>query len=152
MTTHPATRQEGVMLLEVLIGMLIFSIGILALLGLQAMSIKNTIEAKYRTEASFLASEIIGLMWVNRGASNANIDNFSTAGAAPCASTPTCEAWRTRVAQILPGVTVGGTNSPTIVVANDTGVRSVTVTISWKLPDADAATRSFMMLTQINGN
>ena len=40
-------RQGGVMLLEVLIGILIFSIGILAMLGMQAIGMRNTVEAKY---------------------------------------------------------------------------------------------------------
>lgn len=146
--------QRGVMLLEALIGILIFSIGILALMGLQAISVKNTIDAKYRTEASFLADEIIGLMWVDRGAANANIDNYSTAGGGtpPCAAVANCQAWRTRVAQILPGITLNGTNSPSITVVNNAGVRQVTIVISWKLPDAAAPVHSFRTITQVNGN
>ena len=42
---------------------LIFSIGILAMLGMQTIGMRNTIEAKYRSEASYLAAQIVGTMW-----------------------------------------------------------------------------------------
>jgi type IV pilus assembly protein PilV len=57
--------QGGVMLIEALVGILIFSIGILALIGMQGAAIKNTTDARYRSEATFLASQIIGNMWVD---------------------------------------------------------------------------------------
>src|SRR5690606_16603585 len=54
--------QSGVMLLEVLIGMLLFLIGIVGIVSLQAASAKHTTDAKYRTEAAYLANAIIGRM------------------------------------------------------------------------------------------
>ena len=59
------SAQQGVVLLEALIAILIFSMGILALVGLQAAMIKNTSDAKYRSEASFIAQQWIGVMWSN---------------------------------------------------------------------------------------
>jgi type IV pilus assembly protein PilV len=59
------TAQKGVVLIEALIAVLIFSMGILALVGLQAAMIKNTSDNKYRTDASFLAQERIGRMWAD---------------------------------------------------------------------------------------
>jgi type IV pilus assembly protein PilV len=41
-------EQQGVMMIEVLIGILIFSIGILAMLGMQTMAMRATVDAKYR--------------------------------------------------------------------------------------------------------
>lgn len=58
-------KQSGVMLLEALIGLLIFSIGILAMIGMQAISIKNSASATYRSEASYLANQIISQMWAS---------------------------------------------------------------------------------------
>jgi type IV pilus assembly protein PilV len=55
--------QQGVVLLEALIAVLIFSMGVLALVGLQAAMVKNTSDAKYRAEASFIAQQRIGLIW-----------------------------------------------------------------------------------------
>jgi type IV pilus assembly protein PilV len=55
--------QRGVILLETLIAILIFSIGILALVGLQAVMISNTTDAKYRSEASLIAQKRIAEIW-----------------------------------------------------------------------------------------
>ena len=51
--------QAGVMLLEALLGLLIFSLGVLALVAMQAVSTSNVSNAKYRVEAAFLAEEIM---------------------------------------------------------------------------------------------
>jgi type IV pilus assembly protein PilV len=132
--------QRGVALLEALVGILIFSIGILAMMGLQAHSIRNTVEAKYRNEAAYLANQIIGQMWVDR----ANMADYDTGGGANANMT----AWRTRVASTLPGITVGATNSPTIAVA----ASQVTVTLFWKMPGSDSTTRQLSVVAQINGS
>jgi type IV pilus assembly protein PilV len=132
--------QSGVALLEALVGILIFSIGILALMGLQAQSIRNTVEAKYRNEAAYLANQIVGQMWVDR----ANLAQYDTGAGA----SPNMTAWRARVASTLPRVVAGGTNSPTIVVAGN----QVTVTVFWQLPGSDSVLRQFSVVAQINGS
>jgi type IV pilus assembly protein PilV len=58
-------KQQGAMLLEALISILIFSIGILAIIGLQATSIKMSSDAKYRTDASMLANQQLSFMWAD---------------------------------------------------------------------------------------
>jgi len=136
-------RQHGVALLEALIGILIFSIGILALMGLQAQSIRNTVEARYRNEAAYLANQLIGQMWVDR----TNLPAYDTVSG----SNTNMTNWRTQVAGILPGITVGGTNSPTVIVAGTaaTGAQ-VTVTILWRMPGADSQDRQLLVVAQIN--
>ena len=57
------SAQHGVVLLEALVAVLLFSMGVLALVGLQAAMIKNTSDSKYRAEASFIAQQRIGIMW-----------------------------------------------------------------------------------------
>jgi type IV pilus assembly protein PilV len=57
------SAQQGVVLLEALVAILIFSMGVLALVGLQAAMIKNTSDSKYRSEASFIAQQRIGMIW-----------------------------------------------------------------------------------------
>jgi type IV pilus assembly protein PilV len=131
-------KQSGVALLEALVGILIFSIGILALMALQAQSIRNTVEAKYRNEAAYLANQVIGQMWVDR----ANLAAYDTGGGASANMT----AWRTQVAIALPRVVAGGANSPTIVVAGN----QVTVTVFWQLPGSDSPLRQFSVVAQIN--
>ena len=63
--------QQGVVLLESLIAILIFSLGVLGIVGLQATMIKSTTEAKYRSEASYIAQQRIARMRVAAGL-NAN--------------------------------------------------------------------------------
>ncbi len=139
----PIHRQQGVMLLEALIGILIFSVGILALIGMQATAMRATIDAKYRSEASFLANEVIGRMWV---ADKANLSAFATSSGTPatCPAAPVC-TWIDRVEQLLPNAT--GANAPEIAIS----ANEVTVTVRWQ-PPGDAQVNSHIAVTQINGS
>ena len=132
-------RQRGATLLEALIGILIFSIGILALVGMQALAIKNMSDAKYRSDAAFLANEIIGQMWVNRASLGTYA--FAGAGAPPVA----IDSWVTSIQNSLPGVTAAA-NLPIITVAGTT----VTVTVRWQLPGGADVHRHITM-AYING-
>jgi type IV pilus assembly protein PilV len=132
-------RQRGATLLEALIGILIFSVGILALIGMQSLAIKHMSDAKYRSDAAFLANEIIGQMWVNR----ASLGNFAFAGAG--APPVEIDSWVTSIQNSLPGVT-GAANLPIITVAGTT----VTVTVRWQLPGGTDVHRHITM-AYING-
>lgn len=124
-----ASRQTGAMLLEALIAILIFSMGILAIVGLQAASIKNANDAMYRTNASLLANELIGHMWVSNRTVAAMQANFSSPAGAAYVD------WLANVQTTLPGVTATA-NLPTVnIAANGT----VTIGIFWKLPSEPAA-------------
>ncbi len=57
--------QKGAVLLEALIAVVIFSFGVLALAGLQSAMVKNTSNAKYRADATFLAQQKLGEIWAN---------------------------------------------------------------------------------------
>lgn len=59
------STQKGAVLLEALIAILIFSMGILAVAGLQAAMVKNTSDAKYRMDAAFIAQQALGRMWAD---------------------------------------------------------------------------------------
>lgn len=69
-------RQGGVALLEALIGILIFSIGILAVVGMQATAIRTVADSKYRSEAAFLANELVAQMWTDA----ANLGSYAYTG------------------------------------------------------------------------
>jgi Tfp pilus assembly protein PilV len=79
--------QSGVMLLEALIAILIFSLGILSLVALQATAIQLTGDAKYRTDATLLANRLIGQMWVSN-----DLTAFATGGALTTHGWPTWQA------------------------------------------------------------
>jgi type IV pilus assembly protein PilV len=131
-----ASQQQGVVLLEALIGILIFSLGVLALVAMQAVSISNVSNARYRSEAAFLANEIVGQAWVDRGVAYAGLNNYVvTAGASGYAPV---QGWVNKVYAQLPG---SNANPPDITVAPVPGGvagRQVTVVIRWQAPDAIA--------------
>lgn len=58
-------RQHGIALLESLIALLIFSMGILALAGLQGFMLKGASEAKNRSDASVIAQRRVAMMWTD---------------------------------------------------------------------------------------
>ena len=61
----PTKLQRGIVLLESLIALLIFSMGVLAIAGLQAAMVKGTTEAKIRSDASLIAQRRVAMMWAN---------------------------------------------------------------------------------------
>ena len=102
---------------------------------------RATIDAKYRSEASFLANEIIGNMWVNR----ANLASYATP--ATCPAAPSC-TWITRVQTLLPqDAAVPANTAPLIDVAG----AQVTVTVRWKRP-GETTVSNHTAVAQINGS
>jgi type IV pilus assembly protein PilV len=58
-------QQTGAYLLEALIGILIFALGVLGIVGLQAASLRTTTDSAMRAEAVFAANQLIGQMWAD---------------------------------------------------------------------------------------
>ena len=137
-TANAPSKQQGVMLLEALVGILIFSIGILAMLGMQAVGMRNTIDSKYRSEAAYLANQIVGTMWVDR----ANIASYDDAGAGNARRT----AWVSKVTATLPQDPVDPTvTAPSIAIAG----RQATITVRWKRP-GETTVSNYLVIAQIN--
>lgn len=75
---HARQTQTGAYLLEALVGILIFSFGILGIVGLQAQAIRFTNDSEYRAEAVYLANALISQMWTeNRATLQANYSSPS---------------------------------------------------------------------------
>lgn len=131
-----ARRQQGFTLIEGLVSILIFSIGVLALVGLQATSIRQSAQAQYRSDASLLANELIGQMWVS---------NPAQLQVEFAAGNPTYDNWLARVNAALPG---SDATPPTVLID---GVGQVTLTVSWKAPNepADAPIHNYITVTQV---
>jgi len=135
MNKHSKLRHEqtGVMLLEALIAILVFSLGILSLVALQATSIKLTGDAKYRTDATLLANRLIGQMWVSGGDLATLAANFASAGPGAAYT-----AWLSDVAgtEGLPGVVAASSGVvstlPTVTVD---GAGVVEITLFWRTPE-----------------
>lgn len=160
-------KQRGSFVLEALIAILLFAIGILAIVGLQAASIGNTAAAKYRTDASLLANQVIAQMWVADKTPQTLSANFC-GGNAPPPTSPcirvSCAAaganylaWASAVAQDLPGVSVAsGTNMPSITIdaCPAPGAPAVyywvaTVIVNWQAPK-DNAPHNYSTVATIN--
>jgi type IV pilus assembly protein PilV len=62
--------QGGGFLLEALVGILIFTLGVLGLVALQGRAIAYSSDATYRGEAAYLANALVSKMWAD---SRANI-------------------------------------------------------------------------------
>ena len=151
--TFDKRKQSGVMLLEALIGILIFSIGILAMVGLQAASVKNQADAKYRADASYFANQIIGQMWGDR--TNLATYAHNPTPAITAAAAPTCNptfgpsgnanvtAWTNKLANSLPGAVA--TSQQIIVNAGN----QVIVAVCWKAPQ-DINYHKHLAITYIN--
>lgn len=137
-------QQSGAILLESLIAVLIFSIGILAMMGLQASALKHIGESKYRLDATYLANQLVGTIWSSAGTAGEDISKFNC--------NPNCspddfddfqpmQQWLQQVAQTLPGVdwSDGGV-APTVVVTKnpygscttETECNQVVITLRWK--------------------
>ena len=118
-----SATQQGVVILESLIAILIFSMGILALVGLQAAMIKSTSDSKYRAEASFIAQQRLGTMWVD----SANLADYVEAA--------------TDISALLPN----GTRTVAVPAAGE-----VSVTVTWQLPGE--VVHNFTTNARITGN
>ena len=101
------SAQEGVVLLEAMIAILIFSVGVLAIVGLQGAMLRNTSDSKYRADASYIAQQRIGAMWADPG----NLVNYLEAN--------------TDISSLLPS----GRRTVTQPV-----VGQFVVTVTWQLP------------------
>ena len=134
-------KSPGFGLLEVLITVLIFSVGLLGVAALQAQSKRANFEAMQRTVASVLANDIIDRIRANPDqiavyAGNSLGSGTITAEPATCASNDTSAICRPKMAahdrweweQWVDSTS--GLAQPTICIANNANV--VTVTISWR--------------------
>ncbi|MEW6164076.1 MAG: hypothetical protein AB1642_03345 [Pseudomonadota bacterium] len=117
-----ARTQSGSVLLEALIAILIFSAGILALIGLQAASMKNTTQAKTRIDASLVASQRLGQIWIDIP----NLANYAEDG--------------TEIAELPNGKRTTAINGD-----------QVTVTVTWQMP-GESETHSYQTIAKINTN
>jgi type IV pilus assembly protein PilV len=121
-------KQQGFSLIEILITMVITSIGLLGIAGLIVTSLKNNQGSYSRTQASMLANDIVDRMRANRGtAESASLPYNLAMNASPSTSAPVpladLIAWRAAVASSVPE----GKSS----IVFDAATMNVVVTIQW---------------------
>jgi type IV pilus assembly protein PilV len=117
---RPSSRRppagRGVALIEALVGGLVFAIGVLGVVALQASMTQAQTVGQHRADAIYLADELIGLLW-------SDMPNRASYVSAACSGYTRCTDWAAKVARLLPG----GTSA----VAVDTTTGVVTVTVTW---------------------
>ncbi len=125
--SHPP--QRGSTLLECMLAVVMFSIGLLAILRLLAASVVESGNVQFRSEASLLASDLIGQMWTGDRSYKGISDRFGQT------SSDDYQRWLTMVTQRLPGISATA-NQPKVSIDSD---RNVTVILYWQSPgDKDA--------------
>lgn len=140
-------HQQGAMLLEALIALLIFAFGILAIVGLQAAAVKNVSESQYRVEAAMWADTLIGQMRTYDPI--ARTTDFVTGGGD---ATKGYTAWKNLVTAATTGLPHGAaTPAPDVTFAADTiaNTQFVTVTISWRA-QTDTGDRHYTTTTLLD--
>jgi type IV pilus assembly protein PilV len=157
--------QGGFFLIEAMVAILIFALGILGLVALGGTAVASQSDAQYRTEASTLADAIAGEMALNvvrtnAGAAFASLAQFShhETKNGECdfsgddATNLIVKGIIDRAANQVPGVPGlpgASTAMQRVLVAPAGTFNRVEITLCWKAP-ADQAPRKHTLVTYIN--
>jgi type IV pilus assembly protein PilV len=131
--------QAGFTLIEVLIAVLVFSLGILAMTGLQASAIRMSTDAQQRAEATYLADQLLARMLVADRTTAASFAH-KPGGTATCAPTgaastnPIVTEWLTDVTTTFPRASAQEQQ----IVVSGAALDEVTVRLCWKNGANDA--------------
>jgi len=140
------------MLLEALVAILIFSLGVLSVIQLQAVSIKQASGAEHRSLAALLANDLISRMWASDKTAATLQANFASAtGGAGY------NQWLNTVRNSgLPNVSSAMSTLPTVTFTTIPGAGAlggtpssqVTVTVFWRAP-GDNTTHNYQVVAQL---
>jgi type IV pilus assembly protein PilV len=141
-------KQTGSFLLEAMIGILIFFIGVLAMIALQANSIAIQNDSQYRVEAANLADQMLGQINLNvtRDANgNVNTADLLSFNHRPTGGTTTCRLLATDPAANTDCCNFSGTPSANALVTS--WVNDVTANTATRLPGSTAAMQQIVVNT-----
>ena len=157
--------QGGFFLIEAMVAILIFALGILGLVAMGGSAVSSQSDAQYRTIASSLADAIAGQIAVNinRQGATQQIKELNKAaslpplahqpGGAPCAAAgvPTGSVPLTLLLGQAQGLLPGGANPAyqQIVVDPAGSSNRVKITLCWKAP-SDTVARRHILVTYVN--
>ena len=134
---HGIAMQRGIAMVEALVAIVVFSIGVLGIVGMQARSTQMLTDSVYRAQAAQVASELISEMWT--------ADPSKLALLYASSSGVRYNQWRARFQSGANGIPGATANPPTVVVQTTQvplptvpgvsyTVSNVTVTIFWQRP------------------
>lgn len=140
-------RQQGAFLLEALIGMILFLLGVLTMIALQASSIAIQADSQYRTEAGNLVDQILGEINLNSrdGTGAVNTVTLATFAHQPTGGTTTCRLLATDPLADTDCCNFTGAASGNGLVT--TWVNSVSTNTATRLPGSSAARQQIVVNT-----
>lgn len=142
-----STARRGFTVIEVLVALLVFSLGILAMVSVQATAVRMATDARDRAIATFLADQILARMLISDPATAGSFAHQPT-GTTACSPSGTASAnaavteWLAEVARQLPNA---ASTEQQIVV--DTATSLVTVRLCWQ--NGNEPRRSLVVSNQI---
>ena len=113
--------QQGFTLIEVMVAVLIFSFGVLGIVGMQARAAQFSVQAEDRARAAMLANEIVTQMWAQQ---TTTLDD-----------TKYVVPWQKLVSDGLPS----GAGK----------VEAGVVTITWRPPSRASADPAYQLVTKV---
>lgn len=137
--------QAGVGIIEALISLLVFSIGILGMIGLQATLLQDSSDNRVRIQAGFLGTSLLGMAATDPA--NAGCFIVNSAATSACLSTDAQELAQLWTAEALSALPGSATLPP--VVAYDLGTGQMTVTLRWRSPGDDMA-HNYVVVSQVS--
>ena len=154
--------QRGVFLIEALIGILIFSLGILSLVAIQTAAVSAQNDAQFRVEAANFADQIMSQIWLNvsRDTGTVNVASLNAFQHQPTGAISGCDfsdaasgnalvtAWADSVIHAGTGLP-GSTSSMQQILVDTASYNKVTVTVCWKSP-LDASPHWHTLVSFIN--
>ena len=145
-------NQQGFLLIEGLMAILIFAFGILGIVAMGAKAVSAQSDAEYRTKAADLAEQIANTISLSIDRSktsvpiSSQIDSFAYNGTT---SNVVVQAWLNKVNDATTGLPGASALAHTIVIQDkDASTSLVTVTVAWRSP-ADLVARGHTFSTYI---
>ena len=129
-TRRSHKAQAGSFIIEAMISLVLFAVGLITLVGLAVQSLNQVGQTKARNDASYLAGDLIGEMWVS--------------ASTPAAFLGTADygRWTTRVTATLPaGVGAAVVNG-----------NQVAITITWTDSKNSAVGHQYVTTSEIVKN
>lgn len=140
---NQSVMQTGVSMIEVLVAIMILSVGLLGLAGLQSAGLTHNQSANSRSTASMLAYGLLDSMRANKVVAEQGAYDIGLGATSSVGSTMTSQDvgnWLNELAMSLPA----GTGS----VVTDASGR-VTITIQWDDSRGALPAQQFVMTTQL---
>ncbi|WP_324814246.1 fimbrial assembly protein [Variovorax sp.] len=119
------------MLIEALIAILLFSLGILGLIGLQARATQFSVDAEDRNRAALLANDVASIMWLKKSITLSETEK---------------DGWEARLAAVDTGGLPGGEG---LIEPVDGTTNAADITITWRQPSRDASAQASTYTTRV---